>query len=226
MRILKVAEIFVSLEGETVTAGFPALFIRLAGCNLRCSWCDTKDSWNGGVDVPFDDLLAMVKEYSWVHHITITGGEPLAQIGCIDFLKELSVFPVSIQLETNGTISLSSVPKNIRIIADIKPPSSGCTTLFLKENFTFLDTSDEIKIVAADENDLDFISRLFVDFESNIPCPVSLSPGFPRMDAEELAAFILKNHLPARLNLQQHKIIWKSKKEAGIAISLEKYSIR
>jgi 7-carboxy-7-deazaguanine synthase len=217
---LHIIEMFVSLEGETSTSGYPALFIRLAQCNLRCSWCDTKKSWNEGREVEIDAILKAAEQYRWVHHVTVTGGEPLLQENVYTLLEELVKRGMSVQLETNGSLSLERVPSGVRKIADVKPPSSGHGDSFLQENLSFLNKEDELKIVIYSREDLEFARVFMEDRGSSIPSVVSLSAAFGGISYEEIAAFVLSNKLKVRFVIQLHAQIWPGMKEKSYEISL------
>ena len=145
---LKVHEIFYSLQGETTTSGFTSVFIRLAGCNLSCIWCDTPQAKTGGTDMTIDEIMAKVESFEPFNHVTLTGGEPLIQGEAMELLDRLTDNGYEVQVETNGSVLFDSMPRGVRIIADIKTPSSGEESSFKLENIKFLKKYDEVKFVS------------------------------------------------------------------------------
>jgi 7-carboxy-7-deazaguanine synthase len=207
---LIINEIFYSLQGETTTAGFPSLFIRLAGCNLNCSYCDTvysRDS-SSGKKMSIKDIIVTASSYKYIHHITITGGEPLMQDNSIFLMDDLIAAGYNIQLETNGSFSLKNVPARVKKIVDVKTPSCGNGKSFLMENLNYLNSTDELKFVILDTEDYNFS----VDFiKKNIHSKnlvINFSPVTDNISEASLAAMIINDNLPVRLNLQLHKILW------------------
>ena len=207
---LNVNEIFYSIQGETTKAGFPSLFIRLAGCNLKCSYCDTvyARSSSSGKEMTIGSILQECVKYDQIDHITITGGEPLVQPNVIHLMKELIKKGYSVQLETNGSISLKDIPSEIKKIVDIKTPASGEGSSFLFENLNYLKKPDELKFVILDIEDykysVDFIKK---NLQSR-DIVINFSPVFESLSGAKLAELILIDRLPVRLNLQLHKILW------------------
>ncbi|MCL1912030.1 MAG: 7-carboxy-7-deazaguanine synthase QueE [Leptospirales bacterium] len=201
---LEVTEIFRSLEGETKTAGFPAVFVRLTGCNLNCRYCDSRHALTNGVQMSIAEIRLAVEKLLPVHHVTLTGGEPLLQKGAAKLIDSLCKLSCSIQIETNGSLPLKGINKAARLIADVKTPSSGAGGSFLLENLDCLKPDDELKFVVCSEDDYLF-SREFI--ASNKPqATVNLSPAAP-LSRKKLAEWMLRDKLDARLNLQLHKII-------------------
>jgi 7-carboxy-7-deazaguanine synthase len=203
---LKVYEIFYSIQGETTTAGFPSLFIRLAGCNLDCSWCDTVKAKDGGKDMSVDDIIDEVNKNKPFHHVTLTGGEPLIQDGALHLLQRLSEEGYITQVETNGTVPFGTIPDNVRIIADVKTPSSGEGDSFNEENIKYLRKNDEVKFVIAMMEDYEFAKAFFKDKLKGVESVVNFSPASGMMEPWVLARMIIKDRLPVRLNIQLHKI--------------------
>jgi len=203
---LKVYEIFYSIQGETTTAGFPSLFIRLAGCNLNCSWCDTIKAKEGGRDMTVDDIIDEVNRHVPFHHVTLTGGEPLLQEGAIHLLQRLSEEGYSTQVETNGTIPFRTVPDKVRIITDIKTPSSGEENSFNEENIKYLRKCDEVKFVIGMMEDYEFAKAFLKDKLKGIESVINFAPASGMMEPWVLARMIIKDKLPVRLNIQIHKI--------------------
>lgn len=207
---LKVCEIFRSIQGETTLAGFPSLFIRLAGCNLNCHWCDTPYARSGGDDLSIDEILKKVSTAGWFHHITITGGEPLLQPASHVLIKRLVDNGFSVQVETNGSIDISNVPRPARCIVDVKPPSSGEVNSFLIDNLAHISVYDELKIPIANETDFLFAKNFIATYSNFIKngVTVNLTPVSGWMDVATLAQWALRENLPIRINPQIHTLIW------------------
>jgi 7-carboxy-7-deazaguanine synthase len=204
-----VNRIFHSLQGETSLAGFPSLFIRLGGCNLDCVYCDTdyaKSSENSKL-MPIDEILEIAKQYSFVHHITITGGEPLMQKETFSLIKLLCDESFLVQVETNGSISIAEGDSRARYIVDVKTPSSGQDNSFNFENLTALSHNDEIKFVIGNQADYDFAKTFISKYLFETPAIVNFSPVFGMMECKHIAHKILEDKLNVRLNVQVHKVI-------------------
>jgi 7-carboxy-7-deazaguanine synthase len=204
---LLVHEIFRSIEGETTTAGFTALFIRLAGCNLNCRWCDTQEARIGGTALSVESVMKLAERNSF-HHVTVTGGEPLLQGGCIPLMEGLLRRGFDVQIETNGSIGIGPVPREVRRIVDVKGPSSGEDRSFIMENFGLLKGGDEVKFVIADEVDYEFARRSVRGHLMDSAAVINFSPAQGCMPPDRLAELVLRDGLPVRLNLQLHRIIW------------------
>ncbi len=208
-------EMYDSVQGESTLAGMPCTFIRLAGCPLRCSYCDTPKAipTDSGHWVSIDEIVKQVIENNRPL-VLITGGEPLAQRHCNTLLKRLSELGCFVQLETSGAYSIASVPAGIRRIVDIKTPGSGEAQRNQLQNLQQLVAGDEIKIVLTGRGDYkwarDFIRvhKLGLD-----DVPVLLSPAWGEVAAAELCAWLLEDRLPARMQVQMHKVIWGSEAE-------------
>ncbi len=204
---LCVNEIFYSLQGETTRTGFPSLFIRLAGCNLNCRWCDTPYARDGS-PVTITQIVKTIHTYPSLHHITITGGEPLLQEETFLLLDILSQKNYPLQLETNGSISIAQVPPHVHKIIDIKTPSSGYADSFNFSNIPLLQPHDEIKFVIADDNDYNYSKEFIGKYLKNIPCVINFSPVANVMNPHTLAEYILRDRIMVRLNIQLHKLLW------------------
>ena len=214
---LKVTEIFYSLQGEALSMGLPTIFIRLTGCPLRCSYCDTTYSFTGGERFGLDDILQKVKSFP-CRRICLTGGEPLAQPNAIALMKLLLAHGYEISLETAGALSVKDVPPEVSKVMDLKSPSSGEMDKNLWENLAYLTPHDQIKIVIADRSDYDWAKSMLYQHDLHHKCgtvwlspmfdvPADTSPDVPSV-ALELAEWILADGLPVRFGLQLHKIIW------------------
>lgn len=202
---LQVTEIFHSIEGETTTAGFPATFVRLTGCNLNCSYCDSKHALSGGRPMKIADIISEIQRLKSAHHVTVTGGEPLIQSGAAELIDTLCGLGYNVQVETNGSLPVSGLNQAARIMIDVKTPSSNAGGSFLMENLNSLKTGDEIKFVICSEEDYDFACRFL---ESNKPgVTVNFSTADTLIPITELAYRILRDSLNVRLNIQLHKIL-------------------
>ena len=200
----EVSEIFHSIEGETKTAGFPAIFVRLTGCNLNCRYCDSRHALTNGDRMGIAEIKLAVDKLSPAHHVTLTGGEPLLQKGAAKLIDSLCSWGHSLQIETNGSLPLKGLNKTARLIVDVKTPSSGAGGSFLMENLNWLRPDDELKFVVCSEGDYLF-AREFI--ASNKPgATVNLSPA-AGLGRKKLAGWMLRDKLNARFNLQLHKII-------------------
>lgn len=205
---LDICEIFYSLQGESTYAGRPCIFIRLSGCNLNCSWCDTQYATQNPIPMSFNQILDKIINFN-CSLVEITGGEPLLQKKTPDLIDVLIEQNYTVLLETNGSFNIQPVPAGCIRIIDIKCPSSNESDSFLKENFQSLTPQDEIKFVISNRKDYEFARSIILDELSGFPgSNIHLSPVFGRTPPEKLAAWILNDNLPARLSLQQHKIIW------------------
>ncbi len=214
---LKVCEIFYSLQGESSFAGLPCVFIRLAGCNLNCSWCDTEYAKTEFVRTPIKDIIKKAESFQ-CRLVEITGGEPLIQENTQNLISLMLEKGFQVLVETNGSISIKNLPDKCIKIMDIKCPSSGESKSNFFDNIDFITNKDEIKFVIADRKDYEFAkdiiqTKLTRNNLSIIPCKhIHLSPVFGKISTEEIAKWILKDGLEARLSMQIHKIIWNPNK--------------
>jgi 7-carboxy-7-deazaguanine synthase len=205
---LKVNEIFSSIQGEASYAGQPCTFVRLAGCNLRCAWCDTQYAWEEGQVMPAEAVVSRVRELGW-ELVEITGGEPLMQEAVLPLMSALVDEDFSVLLETNGSLDLSKVPDEVTKVMDIKCPSSGMSGKSMLKNLDFLGNRDEVKFVMLDRADYEW-ARNLVRSERRLEHvrAVHFTPVFGRLDLASLAGWILEDRLRVRLGFQLHKIIW------------------
>jgi 7-carboxy-7-deazaguanine synthase len=204
---MKVCEIFYSIQGESTFAGLPCIFIRLSECNLRCHYCDTTYSYEPGKEYSIDQIISEISHYH-CRLVLITGGEPLMQDESIALMDRLYAEGYKVLLETNGSKSLQQVPSFVYVIIDVKLPGSGHHDSFLKENLKYLKQDwDELKFVVTDKSDfqaaIDFIRQYELHHHVLLFSPVT-----DNIKPAELAEWIKQSNLPARLNLQLHKIIW------------------
>lgn len=204
---LRITEIFLSLQGESSTVGVPTVFVRLTGCPLRCVYCDTSYAFQGGEWNGLDDILKQVESYG-VSHVTVTGGEPLAQKACLKLLQQLSDKGFHVSLETSGAIDMSAVDERVYRIMDIKTPGSGECDRNLLENIDCLRSNDEVKFVICNQQDYEWSKKLLLEYELDSRCSVLFSPSTGELDPTQLADWIVTDRLPVRFQLQLHKILW------------------
>lgn len=204
---LRITEIFYSLQGETSRTGLPTVFIRLTGCPLRCGYCDTAYAFHGGETMAIASILEAVARYS-TRYVTVTGGEPLAQKGCLALMTALCERGYSVSLETSGALDVSPVDPRVSRIVDVKTPGSGEVEKNLWTNIAHLNAHDELKFVLCDEADYMWAkSELETRGLADI-CPVLFSPSYTTLPAATLAGWILRDQLPVRLQTQLHKQLW------------------
>jgi len=204
---LRISEIFFSLQGETSRVGLPTVFIRLTGCPLRCGYCDTEYAFHGGSRLSILAIITEVAGYA-AHHVTVTGGEPLAQKECLDLLRALCDAGYSVSLETSGAIDVAGVDKRVSKILDIKTPGSGEAGKNRWSNLDYLTSHDEVKFVLCDEADYLWAVETLRASRLDQICPVLFSPVHEVLSREALAEWILRDRLPVRMQLQLHKLIW------------------
>ncbi|MCK2095994.1 7-carboxy-7-deazaguanine synthase QueE [Thauera aromatica] len=204
---LRITEIFASLQGESSRVGLPTVFVRLTGCPLRCTWCDTAYAFSGGSPRSVDDILAEVARHG-LRHVCVTGGEPLAQKGCPALLTALCDAGHSVSLETSGALDIGGVDARVSRIMDLKAPGSGEAAKNRYANLALLNAHDELKIVLADAADYEWAKRQIAEHALAERCPVLLSPVAGSLVPAELAGWIVRDRLPVRFQLQLHKILW------------------
>ncbi len=204
---LRVSEIFFSLQGESTRVGLPTVFIRLTGCPLRCVWCDTEYAFSGGEMRSIEVILDEVARHQ-TPYVCVTGGEPLAQKPCLALLEALCAQGYSVSLETSGALDISAVDPRVSRIMDLKAPGSGEVGKNRLDNLGMLKPTDEIKIVLADEADYLWAREMIRSHQLNERCTVLLSPVSGSLAPHTLAEWTLRDHLPVRMQLQMHRVIW------------------
>jgi 7-carboxy-7-deazaguanine synthase len=207
---LRITEIFLSLQGESSTVGLPTVFVRLTGCPLRCVYCDTTYAFKGGENRNIDAIVDEVLSFG-VQHVTVTGGEPLAQKRCINLLRVLCDKGLSVSLETSGAIDVSDVDPRVMKVMDLKTPSSGELTRNLMSNLEYLNAHDEVKFVIGDEADYDWSVEQLKTHAIDERCKVLFSPVQGQFSPTELADRIVADRLPVRFQFQLHKLLWGDK---------------
>jgi 7-carboxy-7-deazaguanine synthase len=206
--VLKVNEIFYSLQGETTRIGLPTVFVRLTGCPLRCGYCDTAYAFNEGAPLEIPDILEQVAAFR-PRYVTVTGGEPLAQKECPTLLTRLCDAGYSVSLETSGALDIGKVDSRVSRIVDVKTPASGESDKNRWANLELLTPHDELKFVICDEADYAWAKQQFLERHLNEKCPVLFSPVAGVMQPADLADWILRDRLDVRFQLQLHKILWR-----------------
>lgn len=206
-KTLRVSEIFFSLQGETSRVGLPTVFVRLTGCPLRCGYCDTEYAFYGGEGMSLAAIIGEVSRHA-PRYVTVTGGEPLAQKECLTLLRQLCDAGYSVSLETSGALDVSKVDARVSRILDIKTPGSGEAKKNRWQNLTYLSSHDEIKFVLCDEADYQWAVELMRERRLDLICPILFSPVYGKLYPATLAAWILRDRLPVRLQLQLHKLLW------------------
>lgn len=207
-KILKVNEILYTIQGESSFAGLPCIIIRLTGCNLRCKYCDTKYAYKEGKNLTVESILKKIKRYN-CNLILVTGGEPLIQQNIKFLMVELLKLKYTVLLETNGSLNISSIPKKVIKIMDIKCPGSFEINKNLYSNIKFLSHRDEVKFVISNRDDYEWAREQVNFYNLSTKCGVLFSSVYKEIKAKTLADWILKDNLNVRLNLQIHKIIQK-----------------
>jgi len=207
MTNLRVNEIFCSIQGESAFAGKPCVFVRTTGCPLRCTWCDTEYAFAEGTDMELEEVVVAALSYD-IPVIEVTGGEPLAQDASLELLKDLCDCGKSVLLETSGALPIARVDDRVHIVMDIKCPGSGMEDRNLWENLEHLKETDEIKFVIAGREDYEYATHVIAKFGLDDICEVIISPVIGRVDGKDVAQWMLEDKLPARFQLQLHKLIW------------------
>lgn len=206
--MLKVNEIYYSIQGESSKAGLPCVFVRLTYCNLRCNYCDTEYAFYDGKEISMDEIITEVKKYD-CKLIEITGGEPLVQMEeCLKLMKRLSDDGYEVMIETAGNLSIKEIDKRVMIIMDLKCPSSGMMKKNLYENINYLKQTDEVKFVIGDREDYEWSKEQLTKYSLTEKCNVLFSVVFDKLNPVTLVNWIIEDNLNVRFQLQMHKYIW------------------
>lgn len=205
--MLKINEIYHSIQGESTKAGLPCVFIRLTYCNLRCSYCDTEYAFYEGYDKSVEGVIEEVKKYN-CNLVEVTGGEPLVQEESIELMKRLCDEGFEVMLETGGSLPIENVDKRVSVILDLKCPSSGMLKKNLYENIKHLKPIDEVKFVIGTREDYEWSKEQIEKYGLNKKCPVLFSVVFGELEPVTLVNWILEDKLNVRYQLQMHKFIW------------------
>jgi 7-carboxy-7-deazaguanine synthase len=204
---LRITEIFLSLQGESRSIGFPTVFVRLTGCPLRCSYCDSAYAFSGGEMMEIEAILEEVAQ-SGVEHVCVTGGEPLAQKACLGLLQRLCDNDYTVSLETSGALDISEVDPRVIKVMDLKTPSSGEEPKNLYANIEHLSENDQVKFVIANRLDYLWAKEVLQNQLRNTPSEILFSPSFEEIKPHQLADWIIQDKLAVRFQLQLHKLLW------------------
>ena len=207
LTMIKVTEIFHSIQGESTYAGRPCLFIRLTGCPLRCTWCDTAYAFHGGRDLTIEEIVGEVRSFD-CPLVEVTGGEPLSQPESLGLLTRLCDEGFEVLLETSGAIDTAGVDRRVHVILDVKCPGSGMADRMHWPNLERLSSQDEAKFVIKDRADYEWARELVRREKLSMRCTVLFSPVFSDVEVRQLAEWVLADKLPVRFQLQLHKYIW------------------
>jgi 7-carboxy-7-deazaguanine synthase len=203
---LKISEIFYSIQGEAQFSGWPTVFVRLTGCPLRCTYCDTEYAFTGGAWRTLDEILAEIARHE-TPYVCVTGGEPLAQPRCVRLLDALAERGYTVALETSGAFDVGGVDARISRVVDVKTPASGEAEKNRWENLALLTERDALKFVICNREDFDWAKDIVAE-RGPFACPVFFSPSYEELSARQLADWILADRVPVRLQMQLHKALW------------------
>jgi len=205
--MLKITEIFKSVQGESSRAGLPCIFIRLTGCHLRCTWCDTEYAFYDGKPISVEDILKTIAPYN-VRLVEVTGGEPLLQEGVYDLMRALLDHGYTVMLETSGSLPIDPVPAEVIKIVDLKCPGSGEALQNRYDNLDKLAPHDEVKFVIADRTDYEWSRDMLKRYNIDRRVQVLFSPVYDKLPLKDLTEWVLEDGLPVRIQTQLHKWIW------------------
>ena len=206
--ILRINEIFYSIQGESTRAGMPCVFVRLTGCGLRCAWCDTEYSFYDGAEMSFEEIIERISTYQ-CKTVEITGGEPLEQEMVFGFMSMLCDQGFDVMVETGGHVDIAPVDARVRRIVDLKCPASKMEKRNRWENISLLSPLDEVKFVVADRTDYEWAAEKVRSLDlANRCAAVLFSPVHDQLNNLELSSWILQDRLPVRFHVQLHKYIW------------------
>jgi len=206
--MLKVNEIYHSIQGEGSAAGLPCVFVRLTYCNLRCTYCDTEYAFYDGKDLSINEIIKEVKKYN-CNLVEVTGGEPLVQMDeCLLLMQNLCDEGFNVMIETGGSLPVDKIDPRIKIIMDLKCPSSGMEKKNLYENFNYLKKTDELKFVIGTKEDYEWTRDAINKYALNDKCKILFSVVFGKLEPVQLVNWILEDKLNVRFQLQMHKFIW------------------
>ena len=206
--MIKINEIYHSIQGESTSAGKPCVFVRLTYCNLRCTYCDTEYAFYDGKDMSVQQVINEVGKYD-CKLVELTGGEPLVQMEeCIELMKQLSDLGYKVMIETGGSLSIKEVDQRVKIIMDLKCPSSEMEKKNLYENIQYLKPTDELKFVIGNREDYDWTVEIINKYYLQKKCEILFSVVFGELEPVELVNWILEDKLDVRFQLQMHKYVW------------------
>jgi len=209
---IRITEIFYSIQGESATIGYPTVFVRLTGCPMRCSYCDTAYAFHGGSKMALQDILDDVDQYN-ARHVTVTGGEPLAQAECHELMSALCDRGYKVSLETGGARDISKVDSRVYVVLDVKTPASNEEHNNIYENLEHIKAKDCLKFVICNEHDYQWSKDFVLNKNLSDRSDVFFSPSAEELSPTDLADWIIRDQLPVRMQVQLHKILWAN--EAG-----------
>jgi 7-carboxy-7-deazaguanine synthase len=204
---MRVTEIFHSIQGESTYAGLPCTFVRLTGCPLRCTWCDSEYTFHGGTDLSLNEVMERVRAYD-CRLVEVTGGEPLHQPEAFPLIYALCEDGCTVLVETSGAIDVSPVDPRAHIILDVKCPGSGMMDRMDWKNLDRLTAKDEVKFVLKDRIDYEWACSILTQYDLTHRCAILFSPVFGKLDLRQLADWMLADKLSVRFQMQVHKYIW------------------
>jgi 7-carboxy-7-deazaguanine synthase len=206
--MLKINEIYYSVQGESTYAGLPCVFVRLTYCNLRCTYCDTEYAFYDGKDFSISEIISEVKKYDCIL-VEITGGEPLVQMEeCLELMRRLCDDGFNLLIETGGSLSIKDIDPRVSVIMDLKCPSSGMEKKNLYENIDSLKPADELKFVIGSREDYEWTKEIILKYDLKNKCQLLYSVVFGKLEPVQLVNWILEDKLNVRFQLQMHKFIW------------------
>ena len=208
--MLRITEVFFSLQGEARHSGLPSVFVRLTGCPMRCTYCDSAYAFHGGEKREIDSIMQEVKQYQ-TRYVTVTGGEPLAQVECLTLLEKLCDKNYIVSIETGNAISIEKVDKRVHIVLDIKTPDSGEELNNCYQNLELVTQKDQLKFVICSRADYEWSRQCVIERALSEKCEVLFSPAAEQVKATDLADWILQDRLDVRFQLQLHKELWGDK---------------
>ena len=204
---MRITEIFHSIQGESSHAGQPCVFVRLTGCPLRCTWCDSDYTFSGGTEMTMDEVLTKVRAYH-CPLVEVTGGEPLHQPEAFSLIEALCQAGDTVLVETSGAIDIAPVDQRAHVILDVKCPGSGMLDRMRWENLGRLTGKDEAKFVIKDRADYEWAREIVKSYGLAERCTVLFGPVFGELEPRQLAEWVLADRLPVRFQLQLHKYVW------------------
>jgi 7-carboxy-7-deazaguanine synthase len=204
---MRITEIFYSIQGESTYAGLPCTFVRLTGCPLRCTWCDSEYTFHGGIDLSLNEVMERVRAYD-CRLVEVTGGEPLHQPEVFSLIHALCEDGCTVLVETSGAIDVSPVDPRAHIILDVKCPGSGMMDRMDWKNLDRLTAKDEVKFVLKNRVDYEWACSILTQYDLTHRCAILFSPVFGELDLRQLAEWMLADKLSVRFQMQLHKYIW------------------
>jgi 7-carboxy-7-deazaguanine synthase len=205
--MIKINEIYLSIQGESSLAGWPTVFVRTSGCNLRCTYCDSTHAYYEGEKISVEDIISKIRSFN-AKHVCVTGGEPLLQQEVVSLMTQLCDQGFTVSLETSGSLSCKDVDPRVKKIIDVKTPDSGAAKTFVNENLSVATPNDEFKFVINSEEDFEWSENFVREHKLSDHHMVLYSPSFGKIPEAWLAKKIIENQSNARLQLQLHKYIW------------------